>query len=296
MPRPPTAVSAAAAAAVGCVAYGALVERWWFRRRDHVLDGVLPAGPSLTILHIADTHLTPPDPRLVDHVRELGRTVAADLVVATGDLLGAVGSEDATVDMLSALTADGTPGLAVLGSNDLYGPAAKSPLLYFTDPEARRFGPRLATDHFVAGLRATGWEVLSDERTVVEVAGRTLGVAGLHDPHLPEPPLPDLATLRRPDAVDVHLGLVHAPYVAALDLLAAAEADILLAGHTHGGQVRLPGVGALTANCDLPRDRARGLSRWRGRWLHVTPGLGQSCYAPYRFCCRPEASVLHLSS
>lgn len=296
MRRATRVAASAAAAAAGCVAYGALVERWWYRRRHHVLDGVLPAGPSMTVLHIADTHLTPPDQRLVDEVADLGRTVDADLVVATGDLLGAVGAEDATVDMLAPLTADGTPGLVVLGSNDLYGPVPKSPLLYFTDPDARRTGPRLDTDGFVAGLEATGWTVLRGATTVLEVAGRTVGVGGLDDPHLPEPPLPDADVVRRPADVDLHLGLVHAPYVAALDLLVEAGADVLLAGHTHGGQVRLPGVGALTANCDLPRDQARGLSRWRDRWLHVTPGLGQSCYAPYRFCCRPEASVLHLSS
>lgn len=296
MPGPARIAALGTAAAVGCVAYGALVERWWFRRRDHVLDGVLPAGASMTVLHIADTHLTPPDPRLVDEVTRLGTDVDADLVVATGDLLGAVGAEDATVEMLAALTADGTPGLAVLGSNDLYGPVPKSPFLYFTDPEARRTGEELDTDRLVAGLESTGWTVLRNGTTVVEVAGRTVGVSGLEDPHLPTPPLPDVATVRRPEGVDVHLGLVHAPYVAALDLLVDAGADALLAGHTHGGQVRLPGVGALTVNCDLPRDRARGASRWRDRWLHVTPGLGQSCYAPYRFCCRPEASVLHLTS
>lgn len=296
MPRATRLAAAGAAATAGCVAYGALVERWWYRRRDHVLDGTLPPGPSLTVLHVADTHLTPPDPRLVGEVAALGRSVDADLVVATGDLLGAVGSEDATVDMLAALTADGTPGLVVLGSNDLYGPVRKSPLLYFTDPAARRTGPRLDTDRLVAGLQATGWIVLRGETTVLEIAGRTIGVSGLEDPHLPEPPLPDVDAVRRPADVDVHLGLVHAPYVAALDLLVDAGSDVLLAGHTHGGQVRLPSIGALTANCDLPRDRARGLSRWQDRWLHVTPGLGQSCYAPYRFCCRPEASVLHLSS
>lgn len=296
MPSAARIAALGTAAAAGCVAYGALVERWWFRRRDHVLDGVLPAGPSMTVLHVADTHLTPPDPRLVAEVTRLGEDVDADLVVATGDLLGAVGSEDATVDMLAALTADGTPGLAVLGSNDRYGPVPKSPFLYFTDPDARRAGEPLDTDRLVAGLEATGWTVLRNERTVLEVAGRTVGVGGLEDPHLPEPPLPHVAAVQRPDDVDLHLGLVHAPYVAALDLLVEAGADVLLAGHTHGGQVRLPGVGALTVNCDLPRDQGRGASRWRDRWLHVTPGLGQSCYAPYRFCCRPEASVLHLTA
>jgi predicted MPP superfamily phosphohydrolase len=92
----------------------------------------------------------------------------------------------------------------------------------------------------------------------------------------------------------LHLGLVHAPYVAALDALSTAGHDLLLAGHTHGGQVRLPGVGALTANCDLPLAQARGESRWRGRRLHVSPGLGHSKYAPVRFACRPEATLLEL--
>lgn len=294
--HPSRFVAGAAAGAAACVTYGALVERWWFRRRDHVLDGVLDSGPPLSILHLADTHLTPPDPRLVEHVRELGRTVDVDLVVATGDLLGAVGSEEATVEMLSWLTADGTPGLVVLGSNDLFGPVPKSPFGYFTDPDARRVGERLDTRGFITGLESTGWQVLRDERTTLEVGNRVLGVGGLEDPHLEGSRLPPAATVARPADVDLHLGLVHAPYTAALDLLVAAGADVLLAGHTHGGQVRLPGIGALTSNSDLPLDRARGPSRWRNRWLHVTPGLGQSCYAPYRFCCRPEASVLHLTT
>lgn len=285
-----------ATAAAACVAYGAFVERWWFRRRDVVLDGVLGDGPPLSVLHIADTHLTPPDPRLVDHVRELGRSVEVDLVVAAGDLLGAVGAEDACVDMLSALTADGTPGLVVLGSNDFWGPVQKSPFGYFTDPDARSVGQRLDTDRFVAGLQDTGWQVLRDQRTTLEVGGRTIGVSGLEDPHIDGTTLPPLEVVARPPDVDLHLGLVHAPYSGALDLLVEAGADVLLAGHTHGGQVRLPGIGALTTNSDLPLDRARGASRWHGRWLHVTPGLGQSCYAPYRFCCRPEASVLHLTA
>lgn len=297
MPSPARLAAAGAAAAAACVAYGTFVERHWFRRRDHVLDGVLDADQApLTVLHVADTHLTPPDPRLSTYVAGLADEVDADLVVATGDLLGAQGSEDATVELLAPLTADGTPGLVVLGSNDFFGPEPKSPLLYFTDPEARRHGRRLDTERFIDGLRATGWQVVRDTATTVTAGGRTIAVSGLDDPHLEQSVLPDPAAITPTDSADLHLGLVHAPYVAALDLLADVGADVLLAGHTHGGQVRLPGVGALTANCDLPLDRARGASRWRGRWLHVTPGLGQSCYAPYRFCCRPEASVLHLTA
>ena len=92
----------------------------------------------------------------------------------------------------------------------------------------------------------------------------------------------------------LRLGVVHSPYRRALDAFAGNGYDLVLAGHTHGGQVRLPGVGALVTNCDLPRDRVRGLSRWGSSWLHVSAGLGTSKYAPFRFACRPEASLLEV--
>ena len=102
---------------------------------------------------------------------------------------------------------------------------------------------------------------------------------------------PDAAGLT--DGV-LNLGLVHAPYLRALDALRAAGHDLLLAGHTHGGQVRIPGIGAVVANCDLPLDQARGASQYRDRWLHVSPGLGHSKYTPFRIACRPEATLLEL--
>jgi predicted MPP superfamily phosphohydrolase len=70
---------------------------------------------------------------------------------------------------------------------------------------------------------------------------------------------------------------------------------LVVSGHTHGGQLRVPGYGALVTNCGLDRTRARGLSRWRdGAWLHVSAGLGTSPYAPVRFACPPEATLLTL--
>jgi predicted MPP superfamily phosphohydrolase len=290
---------AGASAAIGaaCVAYGVVVEQRWFRRRDVTLPGALASGPPLRILHVADTHLTPPDRRMTRFIRQLAEEVEVDLVVASGDLLGAVGSEDATIEMLAPFTADGTPGLVVLGSNDLFGPTPKSPLLYFTDPEARRLGQPLETDRFVAGLATTGWTVVRNGWTSVVAGGRTIAVSGMDDPHMPSNVLPDVATLTPNIAgADLHLGLVHAPYVDAVDRLLTVGCRLVLSGHTHGGQVRLPGVGALVGNCDLPLEQVRGATRRGDAWLHVTPGLGQSAYAPFRFGCRPEASVLHLTT
>jgi len=76
--------------------------------------------------------------------------------------------------------------------------------------------------------------------------------------------------------------------------MTADGADLVLAGHTHGGQLRVPGFGALVTNCDLDRRRARGLSTYEGSVLHVSAGLGTSPYAPIRFACPPEATLLTL--
>jgi predicted MPP superfamily phosphohydrolase len=71
--------------------------------------------------------------------------------------------------------------------------------------------------------------------------------------------------------------------------------DLILAGHTHGGQVRVPFVGALTTNSSLPNRLACGPFRVGGAWLHVSPGLGTGPYSRIRFNCPPEATLLELA-
>ncbi|MBN9190379.1 MAG: metallophosphoesterase, partial [Microbacterium sp.] len=91
----------------------------------------------------------------------------------------------------------------------------------------------------------------------------------------------------------------HAPYRRVLDAFVDDGADMIFGGHTHGGQVRVPfSPNAIVANCDIPLDQARGLSEWThdGRTvpLNVSAGIGHSIYAPVRFGCRPEASLITL--
>ena len=133
-------------------------------------------------------------------------------------------------------------------------------------------------------------------------------MAGVHDSHVKRDRYDQIAGPADP-AADLHLGLLHSPEPAVLDRFAADGFDLLLAGHTHGGQVCLPALGTLVTNCGIDRARARGLHRHPaapdgaagpddaapGRpWLHVSAGLGTSPWAPVRFCCRPEATLLTL--
>ena len=80
-----------------------------------------------------------------------------------------------------------------------------------------------------------------------------------------------------------------------MDRFAADGYPLVMAGHTHGGQLCLPFYGALVTNCDLDTDRVKGASRWGANMaLHVSAGIGTSPFAPVRFCCRPEATLLTL--
>ncbi|MFP4234038.1 MAG: metallophosphoesterase [Nitriliruptoraceae bacterium] len=284
-----------AAAGAACVAYGTLVERRWYRLQRIRVEGALRRPGVLRILHVTDLHLLPRQRHRIAFLHELA-DLDHDLVVATGDLLGGPGAEDAAVAALAPLTSRGRPGLSVLGSNDRYGPVPKVPWRYLTEPSHRTPGVPLDTDRLLAGLDRVGYETLRGATTVVDTPVGAVAAGGFDDPHLDPSviPAPRVVTPNTPDAV-LHLGIVHAPYLAALDVLVEAGHDLLLAGHTHGGQVRLPGIGALVANCDLPLDQVRGLSRYRDRWLHVSAGLGHSPYAPFRFACRPEATLLELT-
>ena len=282
------AAGAVAAAGAACVGYGILVERGWYRLRRQRIEALEPGQAPLTVLHLSDLHLTAADDR---QIRFLERLAAepVDLVVVTGDMLGEPEALDPVLGTLGRFRPR-LGAVAVLGSNDYWAPRFRNPLTYFIGPSTRRHrsSGRNPWRELVQGLETRGWTVLSNRR------GRLgdVELAGMDDPHIrhDDPAVPVPANGEVP--ARLRLGVVHSPYRRALDAFAGNGYDLVLAGHTHGGQVRLPGVGALVTNCDLPRDRVRGLSRWGSSWLHVSAGLGTSKYAPFRFACRPEASLL----
>ena len=281
---------AVAVAGAACVGYGVLVERDWYRLRRERVRALEPGQAPLTVLHLSDLHLTVADTRRVAFLERL-TAEPVDLVVLTGDMLGEPAALGPVLEALGRFRPR-LGAVAVLGSNDYWAPRFRNPLGYFLGPSSRRkrSSGRNPWRELVDGLQARGWTVLSNRR------GRLADVelAGMDDPHIrrDDPGVAVPADGQVPPRL--RLGVVHSPYRRALDAFAGNGYDLVLAGHTHGGQVRLPGVGALVTNCDLPRDRVRGLSRWGSSWLHVSAGLGTSKYAPFRFACRPEASLLEV--
>ncbi|MCU1590312.1 MAG: metallophosphoesterase [Frankiales bacterium] len=273
------------------VAIGALAEPHFpVLRRASV--ALLPAGSEpVRILHLSDLHLLPRHGRRSRWVQGLGR-LRPDLVVCTGDLWSSVRAMPLLGATLGALTADGTPGVFVPGNNDYYSPLPPSILGYFTGGAPRRRGPDLPWARAATMLEDLGWIDLTHRRTTLSLRGRRVTLTGTDDAHLRRDRYEKVA-----GAVDgLGIGVTHTPQRRVLDAFLGDGHRLVLAGHTHGGQLRLPGVGALVTNCDLDRARARGLSPYGDGWLQVSAGLGTSPYAPVRLCCRPEASLLTLAA
>ena len=202
----------------------------------------------------------------------------------------------------------------MLGSNDYYSPTFRNPLRYLVSDSsadsARRTEADLPWDVFARELREAGWLDLDNARALTTIGGHSFELVGMDDPHIGRDRLPaSLSDSAEPfgeaDPM-AKIGIVHAPYRRALDALHADGADLILAGHTHGGQICVPGFGPLTTNCDLNAGRAKGLHRWPGAsaeqagesassWLHVSEGVGTNPYVRLRLACRPAASLITLT-
>ncbi len=145
---------------------------------------------------------------------------------------------------------------------------------------------------------AAGWIDLTHLRTTIEIKGVRIELRGTDDAHLGLDQYADVSGPVDRERVDLSIGVTHAPYRRVIDAMTYDGADLIIAGHTHGGQVCVPGYGALVTNCDLDAARVKGLSRnssgGRESFLHVSAGLGTSPYAPFRFACPPEATLLSL--
>lgn len=289
----PAGVLATGAAAL---AYGAGVETRTFRLREATVP-VLPAGHrDLQVLHISDLHLLPRQGRKRAWVRELA-TLRPDLVINTGDNLAAMDAVPAVVDTYEPLFT--FPGVFVWGSNDFFAPVPKNPARYLLPRRQHRRGRRLPWRDLREAMIAGGWMDATHQRHTLTLADTHMELRGVNDAHLNYDRYDRVAGAPGPTA-QLAIGVTHAPYRRVLDAMTDDGLGLIIAGHTHGGQLRVPGYGALVSNCDLPVRQARGLSRWGSgadpAWLHVSAGLGCSPWSPVRIACPPEATLLTLTA
>lgn len=298
-----TALGAVGAVGLGAAVWGIGIERYLFTVRE-ATAAALPAGSApLRVLHISDAHMAPWQHRKQRWLASLA-DLDPDFIVNTGDNLGHREGLEGIRRAFAPFA--GIPGVFVHGSNDVTAPTPRNPLKYFAGPSTRVSSKAdldtAELDRYLTD--ALGWHDLNNAAARVQLGSRTIDTFGVSDAHRSWDELdvlPDaIAALGGRDAETPLLGVTHAPYQRVLNTFSYLGADAIFGGHTHGGQVCLPFYGALVANCDIPLTQAKGLSTWSydGREvpLNVSAGCGHSIYAPVRFACRPEATLLTLTA
>jgi predicted MPP superfamily phosphohydrolase len=280
-------------AGVAGVGYASVIERNWFHLRRYDVPVLPPGRRPLKVLHISDTHLTPGRHRLIKWVAALD-SLEPDLVVNTGDSISHRDAIGPFLELLGPLL--DRPGVFVYGSNDMYSPVPKNPARYLwrtsrTDYK-RRTVPDLPYEELGAALTAAGWLDLNNHVGSLKLGDAVVEFGGIADSHIGKDRYDSIAGPVSADALTI--GVMHSPEPRNLDRFAADGYQLLLAGHTHGGQLCVPFYGALVTNCGIDRARVSGLHRNGSSWLHVSAGLGTSPWAPVRFCCPPEATLLTL--
>ena len=255
--------------------------------------------PEATSPQIADLHLFEGQEFLLRFLfRRLAASEHFDMVVATGDNFGSTEALDMATDAYRPFSVP-TRARSCSVRTNYYSPIPERWSRYLSRFEAASGarGPRPALPADGAS-DAPGWMAGPVERVghAPPTHGHGLSL-GTDDAHIYRDRLGAPASSWGASDV-LRLGVTHAPYTRVVSALTEVGSDLILAGHTHGGQIGIPGFGAIITNCDISRPYAKGLKRWQApgstAWLHVSAGLGTSPYAKVRIATRPEASLLHV--
>lgn len=254
------------------------------------IDG-LPAGlDGLRILHIADTHF-PANARSLPRFRRAVERLRYDVVFATGDYAETTRGWPTVVEAFRDLE----PGLgcyAVIGGHERYAALRTRTDLWrylqgLLNPAAR---PLVDPTPLIDELRSTGVRVLINESVDVEIGGEAVRLIGIDDASLGRDDLP--AALPATPQGHFEILLSHSPDGVLHPL--AQRIPLALSGHTHGGQIRLPGYGAPVRHAHaVNRQHPAGLMRIGATETYVSRGFGTSTI-PFRLGARPELGVIEL--
>ncbi|MEO0313310.1 MAG: hypothetical protein RL140_540 [Actinomycetota bacterium] len=278
--------------------WGIFIERLRFTVRSEEL-AILPKGSKpIRVLHISDFHIAPWQKKKLAWIGSLAE-LKPDLIVNTGDNLGHADAIRPALESMKPLME--IPGVFVGGSNDYHAPELRNPLSYLSKPSTPGRQKQLETSTLFGAFEAAGWLNLNNRSGSLNVQGNRIGFLGLDDPH---DELADFDSLSAQTETlngdDLVIGVAHAPYLRVINEFQKHDAKLVFAGHTHGGQVCLPGGRAIITNCDLPARYAKGLHNIESGnsniWVNICAGLGTSIFAPIRVFCSPEVRLLTLTS
>jgi predicted MPP superfamily phosphohydrolase len=272
--------------AVGFIAFAALYGACVEARRLRVdeITVRLPRLPEklagLRLVHIADTHFKPSrfSRCLYESMVRAIQEAAPDLVLISGDLAAGAENLPVAVGWLARLQAKHGV-FAVLGNHDLNITMERWLMGAAQTVQVEDVRRQLAE----AGVR-----VLHNEHTLLQINQSRVLLVGVGDV---SSGLDDVAAaLEGAEAADLVIMLSHSPDL--VERAGVEVADLVLCGHTHGGQMMLPGMGAVWAPVWRDRRRAAGLLAFGDVACHVTRGVGVTW--PFRFNCPPQVAVLEL--
>jgi len=286
------------AAWLGAIGVGTALYSWWestavevTQHRLQVPD--LPPGlEGLRILHISDTHF-PADGDSVGRFVERIWPLEYDLVCCTGDYVETSAGWDSAGDALTQLKAP-FGVYATLGAHDYCQPVRTfDEWLSFNIDRAlgspRRF---VSPKPFVDRLESAGIVVLRNDWRSIEIGDELVRLGGAGDDSVRMARLESAV----PPPGGFSMLLTHAPD-AALRLPSRAEGgpSVVLSGHTHGGQIRIPGWGApLRRSSLVSRRHPAGVFEVGGAQVVVSRGFG-TAHVPMRLACRPEIGLITLT-
>jgi len=235
-------------------------------RRNRVALRALPdAFHGFTLLHLSDLHLDM-NRRIVDALIGRVRGMEYDACVITGDFRARTYGDHADAVAMMARLRDVLTGpvFGVLGNHDFIA--------------------------MVPDLEALGMRILLNESTALTRGNARIFLAGIDDPHYYRMENIEKAAGKIP-LDEVSILLSHSPEIYCH--AAYAGFDLMLCGHTHGGQICLPGGIPVTLNAKCPRRIGRGAWRYHGLSGYTSVGAG-SCVVDVRFNCPPEITLHEL--
>lgn len=288
------AVGAATAAGTALLVWGNRELRRFELKRVNlpILDpGSLRGRKEFRLLHVSDLHMIPGQETKIAWVSALD-SLDPDLVINTGDNLSDTRAVPDTIAALDPLLS--RPGAFVFGTNDYWEPRLPNPFNYLLKRKRRPSYVDLPWRDMRSVFVERGWQDATHQRLEFKVGDLRLAITGVDDPHHDLDDYDTIAGAPNEDA-ELALALLHSPEPRVLARFAADGYQLALSGHTHGGQLCLPGSRAIVTNCGIDRERVSGLHEFDGMPMHVSNGLGTSKFVPFRFFCRPSATLISIT-